>query len=66
MAGPELEVARVQAERSEAGFVLVLDEIQKVPDWSETVKGLWMPTAPGNAPFTWSSWGRPLCSCNPV
>ena len=25
----------------QAGFVLVLDEIQKVPDWSETVKGLW-------------------------
>ena len=35
------ELARSQAERSEAGFVLVLDEIQKVPDWSETVKGLW-------------------------
>ena len=35
------EMARVQAERSHAGFVLVLDEIQKVPDWSETVKGLW-------------------------
>ena len=35
------ETARVQAERSHAGFVLVLDEIQKVPDWSETVKGLW-------------------------
>ena len=35
------ETARAQAERSPAGFVLVLDEIQKVPDWSETVKGLW-------------------------
>ena len=23
------------------GFVLVLDEIQKIPQWSETVKGLW-------------------------
>ena len=34
-------IARYQAERSQAGFVLVLDEIQKVPDWSETVKGLW-------------------------
>ena len=35
------ETARARAERSQAGFVLVLDEIQKVPDWSETVKGLW-------------------------
>ena len=35
------EIARYQAERSQAGFVLALDEIQKVPDWSETVKGLW-------------------------
>lgn len=35
------EVARFQAERSQAGFVLVLDEVQKVPDWSEIVKGLW-------------------------
>ena len=35
------EIARYQAERSQAGFVLILDEIQKVPDWSETVKGLW-------------------------
>ena len=35
------EIARHQAQRSPAGFVLVLDEIQKVPDWSETVKGLW-------------------------
>ena len=33
--------ARRQAARSERGFVLALDEIQKVPNWSETVKGLW-------------------------
>ena len=33
--------ARHEAERSPRGFVLVLDEIQKVPRWSETVKGLW-------------------------
>ena len=30
-----------EAERSPAGAVLVLDEIQKIPNWSETVKGLW-------------------------
>ena len=35
------EEARVDAERSPHGFVLVLDEIQKIPQWSETVKGLW-------------------------
>lgn len=35
------EEARRGANRSERGFVLVLDEIQKIPQWSETVKGLW-------------------------
>ena len=35
------ERARVEAKRSERGFVLVFDEIQKIPNWSETVKGLW-------------------------
>ena len=33
--------ARDAAQHSPTGFVLVLDEIQKVPRWSETVKGLW-------------------------
>ena len=35
------EQARYAAERSPGGAVLVLDEIQDVPDWSGTVKGLW-------------------------
>ena len=35
------EEARHQAARSEKGLVLVLDEIQKIPNWSETIKGLW-------------------------
>ena len=35
------EHARIDADRSERGSVLVLDEIQKVPNWSEAVKGLW-------------------------
>lgn len=35
------ERARMEASRSERGFVLVLDEIQKIPNWSEAVKGLW-------------------------
>ncbi len=37
----EWEQARTAARKSENGFVLVLDEIQKIPNWSETVKGLW-------------------------
>ena len=35
------EEARRHADRESEGFVLALDEIQKVPNWSETVKGLW-------------------------
>ena len=35
------ERARREADRSLDGSVLVLDEIQKIPQWSETVKGLW-------------------------
>ena len=35
------EEARLEAERSTRGSVLVLDEIQKIEGWSETVKGLW-------------------------
>ena len=35
------EHARREADRSPNGFVLVVDEIQKIPQWSETVKGLW-------------------------
>ena len=32
---------RHQANRSPRGFVLVLDEIQRIDRWSEVVKGLW-------------------------
>ena len=35
------ERARLEADRSERGFVLAIDEVQKVPGWSEAVKGLW-------------------------
>jgi uncharacterized protein len=36
------EVARIEATDSDkSGSVLVLDEIQKIPVWSETVKRLW-------------------------
>ena len=33
--------ARQQALQSERGYVLALDEIQKIPNWSAVVKGLW-------------------------
>ncbi len=40
--GQQWEAARVQAEDAgRLGAVLVLDEIQKIPGWSETVKRLW-------------------------
>ena len=35
------ELARIEASRSERGFILVYDEIQIIPNWSEAVKGLW-------------------------
>ena len=35
------EEARREAEQFGRGYVLVFDEIQKIPRWSETVKGLW-------------------------
>ena len=35
------EGARRKAAEAENGCVLAIDEIQKIPDWSETVKGLW-------------------------
>lgn len=35
------EEARTKAVRSARGFVLAFDEIQKIPNWSEAVKGLW-------------------------
>ena len=38
--GQQWEAARLEA-TGKAGAVLVLDEIQKIPDWSETVKRLW-------------------------
>ena len=35
------EEARAETRRSGQGFILVLDEIHAIPDWSRTVKGLW-------------------------
>ena len=44
------ERARREAERFGRGFVLVFDEIQKIPRWSETIKGCGTPTAPEACP----------------
>jgi len=35
------EEARRENDLSDRSYVLVLDEVQKIPNWSETVKGLW-------------------------
>lgn len=42
---------RSEANRFGRGFVLVFDEIQKIPDWSETVKGLWDADRNSNCPL---------------
>lgn len=33
--------SRVLASRTDSPFVFAIDEVQKIPNWSETVKGLW-------------------------
>ena len=44
--------ARHEAEQpGRSGFVLALDEIQKIPQWSETVKGLWDADRAKNRPL---------------
>ena len=42
---------RREANRNERGFVLVFDEIQKIANWSETVKGLWDADRSRNCPL---------------
>ena len=45
------EDARRGARESQQGFVLVFDEIQKIPDWSDTIKGLWDADRARNLPL---------------
>lgn len=45
------EEARREAERFQRGFVLAIDEIQKIPQWSDTVKGLWDADRARNCPL---------------
>lgn len=35
------EQGRLDARNSERAFGLAIDEVQKIPNWSQTVKGLW-------------------------
>ncbi len=42
--------AREAADQS-GGLVLAIDEIQRIPDWSRTVKGLWDADRAGNCPL---------------
>ncbi len=35
------EIGRIAAKQSSAGALLILDEIQKLPQWSEKIKKLW-------------------------
>lgn len=35
------EEARTEAERSERGFVIVFDEVQKIPGWEKIARNLW-------------------------
>lgn len=44
------EHARAEADRHD-GCILVLDEIQHIPDWSRTVKGLWEGDRSNNLPL---------------
>ncbi len=37
----EWKKARILSKEMKKGFILVIDEIQKIENWSETVKGLW-------------------------
>ena len=67
-AGPGLDRAAVgggaaAGERAgRRGAVLVLDEIQKVPGWSETVKRLWDEDAPAGFRSRSCCWARRRCS----
>lgn len=49
--GDNWKQARRRATLSERGFVIAFDEIQKIPNWSETVKGLWDADRRDNCPL---------------
>ena len=49
--GQQWELGRMRAMSRPTGAVLVLDEIQKVPGWSESVKRLWDEDTRGGVPL---------------
>ena len=58
------EEARREAEQLGRGYVLVFDEIQKIPRWAETVKGLWDADRARGLPLRVVILGSALCTCN--
>ena len=45
------EQARIRASHSEQGFIIAFDEVQKIPNWSDTIKGLWDVDRRNNCPL---------------
>lgn len=43
--------SRRKLAESDSGYVLAVDEVQKIPNWSETVKGLWDEDRHNNLPL---------------
>ena len=56
------EQARMASERSDRGLVLAIDEIQKIPNWSEDCQGaLGCRSAARSTPFISFYWVQPRC-----
>jgi uncharacterized protein len=56
------EAARIEAaESGKSGSILVLDEVQKIPNWSETVKRLWTRIHTRVSPSKSSCWDQLRC-----
>jgi len=47
----EWQIARRKLAESDSGYVLAIDEVQKIPNWSEIVKGLWDADRLGECPL---------------
>ncbi|MYA66263.1 MAG: ATP-binding protein [Gammaproteobacteria bacterium] len=47
----EWEIACKRLAESDSGYVLAIDEVQKIPNWSEIVKGLWDTDRLNNRPL---------------
>ncbi len=56
--------ARLQQQQQGSEFLLVIDEIQKIGNWSETVKNFGMKTPGKIRPSNYCSWVRLVCFYN--